>query len=167
MQKGNSLLKKEVFLVTWKNQKNHLELFEDIEVFCASYPRFDLNELTEAFSFSKTVFEQEEVRIEKKAIIRQPKPDLPRMFFWEFNYDLIDWTNSRAMVVQRVLERGIPEHWRELGRFYGINNIVYSLREEITYLPDECIDEASSFFNLIKEELLCYKNKRSQPKHWR
>lgn len=167
MQKGNALLKKEVFLVNWKKQKSHLEVFDDLEVFCASYPRFDLNELIDAFSFGKTVFEQEEVRIEKKAIIQQAKPDLPRMFFWEFNYDLIDWNNSRAMVVQRVLERGMPEHWQELSRYYGVNNIIDSLKEEITYLPDECIDDASSFFNLKKEEMLCYKNKLSQPKLWR
>lgn len=167
MQKSNSLLKKEVFLVTWKNQKNHLEIFEDMEVFCASYPHFDLDELTEAFSFSKTVFEQEEVRIEKKAVNRQAKPDLPRMFFWEFNYDLIDWQNSRAMVVQRILERGMREHWKELVRFYGISNIINSLKEEITYLPDECIEETSSFYSLKKEEMLCYKKKLSQPKLWR
>lgn len=167
MQKDNSLLKKEVFLVNWKKQKGHLEVYDDLEVFCASYPRFDLNELIDAFSFCKTVFEHDEVHIEKKAIVLKAKPDLPRMFFWEFNYDVIDWEDSRAMVIQRIIERGMPEHWQELNRFYGLQNIIFSLKEEVTYLPDECIDNASSFFNLEKEEMLCYKNKLSQPKLWR
>ncbi|WP_209444188.1 DUF6922 domain-containing protein [Pedobacter borealis] len=166
MQKGNNHSRQEVFLVNWKKEKGHWEIFGGLEIFCMSYPRFDLVELRNAFSFSRTVFDNDEVHIEKKVIVEKVKPDLPRMFFWEFNCDLIDWQDSRAMVIQRVIERGMREHWQELIRFYGLEVVISSLKEEITYLPDPSIDEVSSFFNLKKEHMLCYNRKLVQPKLW-
>ena len=156
-----------VYLVNWKKQNGHTELFYDLAVFVESYPRYNLAEMSKVLASGVAVFEDEEVRIEKKAIIIVPKPDFPPMFFWDLKYDRIDWAASSATVIQRVLERGMPEHWQELQRFYGREIIVTALKELITYLPDECIDEASLYFDIKKEEMLCYKRKQSQPKLWR
>ncbi|MBZ4191550.1 DUF6922 domain-containing protein [Niabella beijingensis] len=163
---NSSISKKEVYLVRWKQQKNHVEIFDSLEVFAASYPRYDLSVLTDALAFGKTVFEDEAVYIEKKAIVSAPKPDFPRMFFWEFNYDRIDWMANASTVIQRVLERGSAKHWDELVRYYSKDTIINFLKERITFLPDECIDEASLFFNLNKEDMLCYKRKLSQKIPW-
>ena len=65
-----------------------------------------------------------------------------------------------------ILDRGFEKHWRELERFYGKPAIIAALREKVAYLTDESIDEASSFFNLEKEEMLCYKRKQSMIKLW-
>ncbi|ANH83820.1 hypothetical protein A8C56_09570 [Niabella ginsenosidivorans] len=88
------------------------------------------------------------------------------MFFWEFNYDRIDWMANASTVIQRVLERGSAKHWDELVRYYSKDTIINFLKERITFLPDECIDEASLFFNLNKEDMLCYKRKLSQKIPW-
>jgi hypothetical protein len=156
----------EVYLVTWKKQNGRIELFYDLEVFAASYPRYNLPEISSALASGIAVFEDEDIRIERKVVTTIPKPDLPPMFFWDFKYDRIDWAGSPGTIIQRILERGMPEHWQELKRFYGLETITTALKELITYLPDECIDEASLYFNIKKEEMLCYKRKQSQPKLW-
>jgi len=166
MRKGNSIEENTVYLVSWKSQDGHVELFYDLEVFFASYPRYSQPEVSKALTSGVAAFEDDELRIEKKAIIIVPKPDFPPMFFWDLKYDKIDWVASFATVIQRILERGMPEHWQELKRFYGYETIIIALKEIITYPPDTCIDEASSFFKLKKEEMLCFKRKQSQPKLW-
>jgi hypothetical protein len=94
------------------------------------------------------------------------KPNFPPMFFWEFHYDKINWEESSAMVVQRILERGYEEQWQELIRFYGMERIIKNLQEKITYLPDECITEVSAFFGIKEEEMLSYQRKQGRPKLW-
>ena len=166
MQESKDNGHKVVYLVNWKTQKNHVEIFDNLNVFAASYPKYDLSVLNDALAFGKTVFENEDVRIEKKAVVSDAKPGFPRMFFRDFNYDLIDWHGSFVTVIQRILERGSTEHWTELVRFYGKETIIDALKEKITFLPDECIEEASLFFNLNKEDMLCYKRKQSQKIPW-
>ena len=156
----------EVYLVNWKNQKGHVEIFDSLDVFSQSYPRYGLELLQEALAFGKTLFEDAIVRIEKKAVVRNPKPDFPRGFFWDFNYDKLDWQKGYITVIQRIIERGNTDDWQELIRFYGRDQIIDSLKNKIAFLPDERIDEASVYFKLNKEELLCYIRKLSQPKLW-
>lgn len=157
---------KEMYLVNWKQQKNHVEIFDSLEIFAASYPRYSLSILKDALAFGKTDFETDEVHITKKAIVTAPKPDLPRRYFWEFNYDRINWQANATTVIQRVLERGFEEHWQELVRYYGKETIVHYLKESIGFLRDDCIEKTSLFFNLNKEEMLCYKRKQSQKIPW-
>ncbi len=166
MGKGIENKNSYLFLVIWKGEKNHFELFEDLETLCRSYPKYSMEVLENAFAYHKYIFEDDDVRIEKKTIIRTVKPDLPRTLFWDVNYDLIDWQASKEMVIQRVLERGLPRHWEELERFYSRQTIVSLLKEKITYLPTESINDASSFFKLKKEEMLCYRRKQSHPIHF-
>jgi len=165
MSKGKRHIK-EVYLVRWKQQKNHIEIFDTLDTFAASYPGYDLPVLKCALAFGNTVFEDDDVYIEKKAIVSAPKPNFPRRFFWEFNYDKIDWQANADTIIQRILERGSSTHWQELIRYYGKENIVTSLKESIAFLPDECIDEASLFFNINKEDMLCYKRKQLQQIPW-
>ena len=68
-------------------------------------------------------FETDDVRVERKQIISKPgrinKPDLPKRLFWEFKYDEMDWQKDSGTVIERVVERGSPEEWQEMIRFYG------------------------------------------------
>lgn len=160
-------MKKEVYLVNWKKEKNHIEIFDDLLVFTSSYPRYDLDILSKTFAFGIIVFEDEDVLIKKKTIVPYPKPDFPPMFFWDFNYDRIDWKENSTTVIQRIIERGTSgEHWPELIRYYGRDTIVDALKNTITYLPEESMHEASLYFKINKEDMLCYKRKLSQPIHW-
>ena len=103
--------------------------------------------------------------MDKKAAIPQ-KPNLPKRLFWEFRYDDIEWREEYLTVIQRVLERGTPEEWAEMIRFYGEPKVIKALKYEIKFLNDYAIEDVCAFFPLRKEELLCYTRKQSRPGHW-
>lgn len=39
-------MRKEIYLVNWKKQKNHIEIFDDLMVFTSSYPGYSLDTLS-------------------------------------------------------------------------------------------------------------------------
>jgi hypothetical protein len=47
------------------------------------------------------------------------RPRLERKWFWDFDYERIDWQASYKTVIARITERGKREQWQELVRFYG------------------------------------------------
>lgn len=94
------------------------------------------------------------------------KPALGPKWFWDMDYDRIDWQASYKSIVARIIERGGPEHWEELIRFYGRETVLKALKNEIVFLPDYAIEKVSSYFRIEKEEMLCYMRKRSKPGHW-
>ena len=76
----------------------------------------------------------------RKASI-QDKPDLLRRLFWEFRYDDIEWRKEYLTVIERVLERGTPEEWAEMIRFYGETRVIDVLKKELKFLPDYAIED--------------------------
>lgn len=94
------------------------------------------------------------------------KPNLPKRLFWEFKYDAMDWFKEYAAVIERVIERGTESEWKELIRFYGLEKVVNTLKNETNYLPDEIIQDVSRYFNLNPTQLKCYTRKQSLPRHW-
>ena len=93
------------------------------------------------------------------------KPQLNKRLFWEFKYDDIDWLNEYAVIIQRIIERGTHDEWREMIRFYGTVRVVDTLKNEINYLPDEIIEDVCDFFKLMPSQLKCFIRKQSLPKH--
>ncbi|MFT4022791.1 MAG: hypothetical protein QM664_03280 [Flavihumibacter sp.] len=94
------------------------------------------------------------------------KPDFPKYLFWDQRYDEIDWVGGYRNIIARVIERGRQSDWQEMLRFYGHANIINALLHEIKYLPDFAIEDACNYFNLRKEDLLCYTRKQSRKEHW-
>ncbi len=93
-------------------------------------------------------------------------PNFPKMFFWEYNFDKIDWKSNYLTVIERVIERGSQEDWQELFRYYGYDMVLDTLKNGTIYLMDHSIDEVCAYFKLKPEELKCYRRKRSRPGHW-
>jgi hypothetical protein len=96
----------------------------------------------------------------------QEKPNLPKVLFWDWKYDAMDWQKASRSVIERVLERGTDEEYQELIRFYGEAKIVNALRNEILFLPDYILDRITTYFKLRKEELKCYERKQLRRGHW-
>lgn len=94
------------------------------------------------------------------------RPNLHRRLFWEFRYEEVDWQKEYAVVIQRVIERGTPQEWEELIRFYGKHKVVDTLKNEMNYLPDEIIEDVCNYFRLKPSQLKCYIRKQSLPRHW-
>lgn len=94
------------------------------------------------------------------------KPNLDPTRFWDFRYEDIDWHKSSTTIIERILERGSKTEWQELVRFYSEKKVKDTIRNKISYLPNDIIDEVCAFFALKKQELKCYIRKQSLPKHW-
>jgi hypothetical protein len=87
-------------------------------------------------------------------------------WFWDFDYNKMDWQASYKTVIARIIERGGEQEWQGLVQFYGQDKVINALKKEITYLADYAIDEASNYFSIPKEQMLCYIRKQSKPRHW-
>ncbi|MBS1532580.1 MAG: hypothetical protein JSU01_19910 [Bacteroidetes bacterium] len=94
------------------------------------------------------------------------KPILANKYFWDFDVDQIDWQASYKTIIARIVERGGENEWNELVRFYGRETIVNTLKMEINFLPDFAITAASQYFQIDKEDMLCYIRKQSNPPTW-
>jgi hypothetical protein len=94
------------------------------------------------------------------------KPNLPERLFWDWNFNKIDWKKHSLAVIDRVIEKGNKEEWKEVVRYYGEAMIINALKKEIKYLPDYAIDDVCGYFHLKKEELACYERKQSRRGHW-
>jgi hypothetical protein len=94
------------------------------------------------------------------------KPDFSPKWFWDFDYNKIDWQVSYKTVIGRIIERGNEKEWTGLIRFYGKDTVLNALKNEIVYLPEYAIDEASKYFLIPKEDMLCYTRRQSRPAHW-
>jgi hypothetical protein len=94
------------------------------------------------------------------------KPDFEPKWFWDFDYNKIDWQASYKTIIARIIERGNEKEWTELIRFYGRDRVLNALKNEIVYLPDYAIEEISKYFPIPKEDMLCYIRRQSRPEHW-
>jgi len=99
-------------------------------------------------------------------IIILDKPDLPKHLFWDFRYNEIEWREEYLTVIARVVERGTPEHWLEIIRYYGESFVINAIKNEIVFLADYAIEEVCIYFSLSPDELLCYRRKQSRRGHW-
>jgi hypothetical protein len=86
--------------------------------------------------------------------------------FWDCHCDKIDWELNRLFIIDRVIERGNKEEWREMINFYGEDNVINALKTDIKYLPGYIIDDMCGYFNLKFKELACYARKQLRRGHW-
>ena len=68
--------------------------------------------------------------------------------------------------MERVLNKGNHSDWAEIIQFYGSDNLVHALKEEINYLTDMTVGAVCEYFQLSKTELKCYTKKQLNQGHW-
>jgi len=123
--------------------------------------------LNNYLSKKKIPFENDEIKIERQPLLNNVKrPNLPRVLFWDLDFDKIDWKRSYRMVMERVLDKGNTAEWEEMIRFYGKVNVITALKNDITYLSDMTTDAVCTYFQLSKQELKCYLKKQLNKGHW-
>lgn len=159
---------KRVIVVQWKRfGGNELDIFTSLKGFCESFPSYNYNTLNNYLSKRKIPFENDEVKIERLPLItKMKKPDLPKTLFWDFDFEKIDWRRSYKTVIERVLDKGSQVEWEEMILFYGIENVLFSLKNEINYLNDITVDEVCKYFDLTEDTLKCYTRKQLKQEHW-
>lgn len=78
------------------------------------------------------------------------RPDFGLKWFWDLDYDKIDWQASYKTVIGRIIERGKEEQWHELVRFCGLQKVIDTFKNEIVFLPDYAIERARTYFHVEK-----------------
>lgn len=159
---------KRVVVVQWKRfAGTDINVFSSLKGFCDSYPAYNYHTLNNYLSKKKIPFENSDIKIERQPLYKQVKrPDLPKVLFWDFDFDKIDWNRSYKTVIERVLDKGTPLDWKEMIEFYGKENVVNALKRDITFLTDMTIEAVCKYFQLSKEELKCYTKKQLHQGHW-
>jgi len=94
------------------------------------------------------------------------KPNLPKRLFWDTPFDTIDWKKAYRTIIERVVERGTPDEWKEMIRFYGEQRVIDVLKNEVPYLPKYAIEEVCTYFHIEKGDLSCYIRSQSGKGHW-
>lgn len=90
------------------------------------------------------------------------KPILDKRIFWDVDFEKIDYEKYAAFVIERVISRGDVEDIRQLRRFYS-NELIKDTILNIKYLPEIKMHLAAVIIDKDVTELLCYKNKQSNP----
>jgi len=97
----------------------------------------------------------------KEQIERCPK--IRQGLLWEYDLKDFDWQYMRALVVERVIERGWDEDYYALFALYGgVDGVRQIIRDEVLMLSDKDIAFVCATFNLKKEELKCYLRNQSR-----
>lgn len=71
----------------------------------------------------------------------QQRPDISDTLLWEYDIPNFHWDKSYKIVIERVLERGDLEEWKEIVNFYGKEKI----RETIEWSKQ--LDERGKTFS--------------------
>ena len=74
----------------------------------------------------------------------QNKPNINSAHLWEYNLETFNWVKSYKIVIERVLERGNLEEWKEMVKFYSRSQILETI--EWSAQLDQRDKEFSRFF---------------------
>jgi hypothetical protein len=92
---------------------------------------------------------------------------IPARLLWDVNMEHFDMQKGRALVAQRVAERGDLEDFYTMFSLYGgVKGVREIYRSEVRELNPRALAFISAAFNLKKEEMKCYTRKRSKAIPW-
>lgn len=55
------------------------------------------------------------------------RPDIPPHLLWEYDLSTFDFDKSYKIVIERILERGDLQAWREMLRFYDKEQVLETI----------------------------------------
>jgi hypothetical protein len=94
-------------------------------------------------------------------------PNIHPKFFWDTDFSLLNWEKAYVHIISRIIERGGQNEIDEIIKYYGREEVVNTIRNEVHFLANYAIDRAIDFFpELKKEEMHCYLNRKDKPYNW-
>jgi hypothetical protein len=60
-------------------------------------------------------------------MLQKKKPNIPSYLLWEYDLTTFNYEKSYKIVIERVLERGTMEDWKEMTRFYSMEQILETI----------------------------------------
>jgi hypothetical protein len=55
------------------------------------------------------------------------KPNIPAFLLWEYDLETFNYDKSYKIVIERVLERGTMENWKEIVSYYSVEKILETI----------------------------------------
>lgn len=65
------------------------------------------------------------------------RPDISDTLLWEYDLNTFHWDKSYKIVIERVLERGNLEEWKEILIFYGKTKILETIEWSVQLKSNE------------------------------
>jgi hypothetical protein len=93
------------------------------------------------------------------------KLPIRRGLFWDVDVDLLDEQKHQTYIVQQVLNFGTIDEFKLLLDYYGFDNVRESVKVA-GYFDPKTFSFITGFFNIEKEEMQCYTQKRLNQPHW-
>lgn len=84
---------------------------------------------------------------------------LSQRIFWDVDPHDLDEIENRRFIVERVITRGTLEDWKEIKKFYGLENIKNEILS-IRNLDIKTLNFFSSYFEIDKKYFRCYSSKQ-------
>jgi len=92
---------------------------------------------------------------------------IPTYLLWDMDLDNFDVQRSKKLIAQRVAERGDIEDFYTMFALYGgVDKVREIYKKEVQSLNPRAMAFICAAFDLKKEELKCYTQKRSQLIPW-
>jgi hypothetical protein len=85
--------------------------------------------------------------------------------FWDVDRKKVDAIESKAFLIQRVLEYGFMTDWKATLKFYGADEIV-DCAKKARYLETVAMHFVSNVFDVKLEDFRCYSFKQSTQNFW-
>jgi len=79
--------------------------------------------------------------------------------FWDVDPDILSEENNRTLIIERVLNLGNLEEWKEIVRYYGLETIKAEVVKAGDLFP-KTVAFVESYLKIPKKELRCYIKKR-------
>jgi hypothetical protein len=96
-----------------------------------------------------------------------PDAQIPKRLLWDMNLERFDLQKGRALVAERVAERGNLEDFHTMFSLYGgIKNVRDIYKNEVRSLNSRALAFICIAFNIKKEEMRCYIRRRSKTIPW-
>jgi hypothetical protein len=90
---------------------------------------------------------------------------LRKELFWDIDFDKIDLTKHRRIIIERVLTLGTLDEFRFLLKSYAEQTLVDEIKQ-IGYLDPKTLNFVVNFFPVEKTQLKCYTRKQLTDQHW-
>ncbi|MDB5150642.1 MAG: hypothetical protein JWQ57_4662 [Mucilaginibacter sp.] len=93
------------------------------------------------------------------------KPILSKQAFWDVDMGSIDYQKHAGYVVEKVIERGKEQDFKNLIKFYGFDR-VGELALQASWLSDISINFCCTLFKVKPTDFKCYEKKQLNLQHW-
>ena len=89
--------------------------------------------------------------------MQKEKPILDKRFFWDVDFNKINYDKNPGWIIVRIFERGDIADIRKIRRYYG-DKLIRTVIIKAKYIEIETFQFLSAIYQIPKEKFRCYSN---------